>query len=219
MTHTLRPRHAALALASALLLSACAPLVVGTAVVGGALMVTDRRTSGAQLEDQSIELKAAARIRTAVNERGHINVTSYNRTVLISGEAATEADRATIEQTVRAVENVRSVVNETAVMGSSSMTSRSNDALISTRVKAAFVDAKDVQANAFKVVAERGTVFLMGRVTEREAARATEVARGIPGVLKVVRVFEMLTEAELAALSPGRPAAPANGSPAPTAPK
>jgi osmotically-inducible protein OsmY len=199
--------------------TACAPLLVGGAMVGGALMVSDRRTAGTQVEDQSIELKAAARIRQAVGDRGHINVTSYNRSVLITGEAATEADKAAIEQGVRAVENVRSVLNELAVMGASSMTSRSNDTLVSTRVKAAFVDAKDVQANAVKVVAERGVVYLMGRVTEREAARAAEVARAVNGVLKVVRVFDLITEAELAAMTnSGLPPA-GNTQSAPAAPR
>lgn len=193
-------RMALAALAATTLLGACAPLVVGGAMVGGALMVTDRRTSGAQVEDQAIELKAANRVREAVGDRGHINVTSYNRAVLITGEVATEADRTAIEQAVGKVENLRSVLNETAVMGSSSLTSRSSDTFISGRVKAAFVDAKDMHANAFKVVTERGVVYLMGRVTEREAARASDIARGIPGVLKVVRVFEILTEAELADL-------------------
>ena len=193
-------RWALVALAAATLLGACAPLVVGGAMVGGALMVTDRRTSGAQVEDQAIELKAANRVREAVGDRGHFNITSYNRAVLITGEAATEADRTAVEQAVGKVENLRSVLNETAVMGSSSLTSRSSDTFISGRVKAAFVDAKDMHANAFKVVTERGVVYLMGRVTEREATRATDIARGIPGVLKVVRVFEILTEAELADL-------------------
>ncbi|MCE2656880.1 MAG: BON domain-containing protein [Rubrivivax sp.] len=196
--------------ASSVIGSACAPLVLGGAVVGGALMASDRRTAGTQVEDQSIELKASSRIRQAVGDRGHINVTSYNRMVLITGEAASDADKSAIEQAVRAVENVRSVVNELAVMGASSMTSRSNDTLVSTRIKAAYVDAKDVQANVIKVVTERGIVHLMGRVTEREAARATEVARAVNGVLKVVRVFDIISEAELAAMtSSGMPAAPA----------
>lgn len=193
----------ALALVAGLLAGGCAPLVMGGAVVGGALVAVDRRTSGTQIEDQAIELKAASRIRSTVAERGHVNVTSYNRAVLLTGEAASDADRAAIEQAVRGVENVRSVINELAVMGSSSMTSRSNDTLVTARVKAAFVEAKDLQAHVVKVVTERGTVYLMGRVTEREASRATDLARGVNGVLKVVRVFEILTEAELAALSPG----------------
>jgi osmotically-inducible protein OsmY len=183
-------------------LSACAPLIVGGAMVSGTLMYTDRRTSGAQVEDQSIELKAINRLTEALGDRAHINVTSYNRMLLMTGEALNEADKATAEQVVRRVENLRSVVNEVAVMGASSVTSRSNDTILSGKVKASFVDAKDLMANAFKVVTERGTVFLMGRVTEREAARATDVARSVSGVQRVVRVFELISEAELAELQP-----------------
>jgi osmotically-inducible protein OsmY len=190
------------AVAAATLLGACAPLVVGGAMVGGALMVTDRRSSGTQVDDETIELKAGNRIREAVGDRGHVNVTSYNRAVLLTGEAATDADRAAIEQAVSRVEGVRSVLNEIAVMGNSSLTSRSSDSIISGRVKAAFIDAKDLHANVVKVVTERGVVFLMGRVTEREATRAADVTRGVAGVLKVVRVFEILTEAELADMAP-----------------
>jgi osmotically-inducible protein OsmY len=183
-------------------LSACAPLILGGAMVSGTLMYTDRRTSGAQVEDQSIELKAINRLNEALGDRAHINVTSYNRMVLLSGEALTEADKATAEQVVRRVENLRSVVNEIAVMGQTSVTSRSNDTILSGKVKASLVDAKDLMANAFKVVTERGTVFLMGRVTEREATRATEVARSVGGVQRVVRVFELISEAELAEMQP-----------------
>ena len=180
-------------------LSGCAALIIGGAV-GTALMVSDRRTSGVQIEDQAIELKALTRIRETVGDRGHISATSYNRTLLLTGEVASEADRTALEQSLSRIENLRSTVNELAVMGSSSMASRSSDTVITSRVKASFLDAKDLQANAIKVVTERGTVYLMGRVTEREATRATELARGISGVQKVVRVFEILTEAELAEL-------------------
>ena len=193
-------RNAALVALAAVTLSGCAALLVGGAAVGTALMVTDRRTAGVQIEDQSIELKAATRVRDAVGERGHISVVSYNRMVLLTGEVASEADRAAIEQTIVRIENVRSTVNELAVMGSSSMTARSNDTILTSKVKASFLDAKDLQANTIKVVTERGTVFLMGRVTEREAVRAAELARGVSGVQKVVRVFDILTDAELAAL-------------------
>jgi osmotically-inducible protein OsmY len=180
-------------------LSGCAALVVGGAM-GTALMVTDRRTAGTQLEDQSIELKSNTRIREAVGERGHINVTSYNRMVLLTGEVQSDADRTAVEQAVGRIEGVRSTVNELAVMGASSLTSRSNDAILTSKIKASYIDAKDVQAAAFKVVTERGVVYLMGRVTEREANRATDLARGVSGVQKVVKVFEILTEAELATL-------------------
>ncbi len=192
----------ALALAAALLSTGCAPLLLGGAVVGGTLIATDRRTSGAQIEDQAIELKAANRVREAVGDRGRVSVTSYNRLVLISGEVQSDADKAAVEQAVLRVENVRSVVNELAVLGASSLTSRSNDLLLAGKVKASFVDAKDLLANAFKVVADRGTIYLMGRVTEREATRATDIARSVPGVQKVVRVLEILTEEELAELQP-----------------
>ena len=192
-------RRVTLVTLAAVSLGGCALLVVGGAV-GTAFVVSDRRTSGVLLDDQAIELKAANRIREAVGERGHVNVTSYNRTVLLTGEAASEADRNAIEQTVSRIENLRSTLNELAVMGSSSVTARSNDAILTSKVKASYLDAKDVQANAIKVVTERGSVFLMGRLTEREATRAAELARGVSGVQKVVRVFEILTEAELAGL-------------------
>lgn len=193
-------RAALLALASSapLLLSACAPLLVGGAVVGTTMLVTDRRTSGTQVEDQGIELKAMTRVREAVGERGHVNATSYNRLVLLTGEVASEADKAAVEQNVARIENVRSIVNELGVMGAASMTSRSNDLILSGKVKASFIDAKDLQAHAVKVVTERGVVYLLGMVTEREAARAAEIARGVGGVQKVVRVFEVVSEAELA---------------------
>jgi len=201
---TLRSGVLIAALLGSLALSGCAPLLVGGAV-GGALMASDRRTSGTQVEDQAIELKASNRVRDLLGERGHVNVTSYNRTVLITGEVPSDADRGAVEQAISRVENVRSTVNELAVAGNSSLTARSSDAIITGKVKATLVDAKDVQANAFKVVTERGVVYLMGRVTEREAKRAAELASGVGGVQKVVRVFEILTEQELADLTPKAP--------------
>ena len=190
----------AAALATTTLLGACAPLLLGGALVGTALSVSDRRTSGAQLEDEAIELKSIGRLRDALGGRGHINVTSFNRTVLITGEVPAQADRDAAEQTIARIENVRATVNELAVMGTSSLTARSSDTIITSKVKASYIDAKDLQANAVKVVAERGTVYLMGRVSEREANRAAELARGVGGVGKVVKVFEILSEAELAEL-------------------
>ena len=200
---TSRPLAAlAAALAASTLLGACAPLIVGGAMVGTTLMVSDRRTSGTQVEDQTIELKALTRVREVVGDRGHVNTTSYNRLVLLTGEVQTDADKAAVEQAVARIENVRSIVNELAVMGASSLTSRSSDTILTSKVKASFVDAKDIFATAFKVVTERGTVYLMGRVTEREATRASDIARGVSGVQKVVRVLEVITEAELAEVQP-----------------
>jgi len=198
----LRLAAATLAAAAALTtLPGCAPLLIGGAMVGGTMVVLDRRTSGAQVDDQAIELKAAARIRELALP-AHINVTSYNRVVLITGEVTREADKASVEQVVSRVDAVRSVVNELAVMDPSSLGSRANDGVLSGKVKASFVDAKDLQAQAAKVVTERGIVYLMGRVTEREANRFAEVARSVDGVQKVVRVFEVISEAELANLQP-----------------
>lgn len=187
-------------------LSACVPIIMGGAVVGTALVATDRRTSGAQLEDEGIELRASSRLREALGDRAHVNVTSFNRRVLISGEVPTDADKLLVEQTVSRVENVRTVVNELAVLGNSSLGQRSNDALITGKIKAGLVDSKDLFANAFKVTTERGTAYLMGRVTQREADRATEVARTTSGVQKVVKVFEVISEDELRQLQP-QPAA------------
>ena len=183
-------------------LTACLPLVIGGAVGGGALVATDRRTSGTQLEDEGIELRALSRLRGEVGERSHVNLTSYSRQVLLTGEAATAQDKQLIEQIVSRVENVRSIVNEIAVMGNSTLTQRSSDVLVTGRVKAMLIDAKDLQANAFKVVTERGTTYLMGRVTQRESDRVTEVARGTPGVQKVVRILEIITPEELVRIQP-----------------
>ncbi len=186
-------------------LSGCAPIVMGGAVMSS-LVATDRRTSGAQLEDEGIELRSASRIRDNLGERGHINVNSYNRRVLLSGEVPNAQDKQLVEQIVTRVDNVQLVVNELAVLGNASLTQRSSDTLITGRIKAALVDAKDLFANAYKVVTERGTTYLMGRVTQREADRATEIARSTSGVQKVVRVFEIISEDELRNLLP-QPAA------------
>jgi osmotically-inducible protein OsmY len=199
---------AAVALTTALLaggVAGCAPLLFGGAVVGSGLVVSDRRTAGTQLEDEAIEIKAASRARELAT-LGHINAISYNRTLLLVGEVPTDADKAAVGQAVSRIENVRSVVNELAAMPNSSVGNRSNDAILSGKVKATFVDAKDLQSNAFKVVTDRGIVYLMGRVTEREATRGADLSRAIPGVQKVVRVFEILSEDELAALSRQGPA-------------
>jgi len=192
-------RLALLPALAAATLGGCAAVVVGGAAVT-AMVATDRRTTGTQLEDQTIESKVATRTREIVGDRGHVNSVSYSRTVLLTGEVPGEADRSAIEQAVARIENVRSTVNELAVMAPTSMSSRSSDSVLTSKVKASYVDAKDLQVNSIKVVTERAVVYLMGRVTEREATRAADLARGVSGVQKVVRVFEILTEAELAAL-------------------
>ncbi len=187
-------------------LTACFPLVVG-GVAGGVLVAMDRRTSGAQLEDEGIELRAASRLRDNIGSRARVAATSYNRQVLLTGEVLNENDKKLVEQVVSRVENVSSVINELAIINSPTLVQRSSDVLITGQVKALLVDAKDLYASAFKVVTERGTVYLMGRVTQREADRATEIARGARGVQKVVRILEIISEEELQRLLP--PKAPA----------
>ena len=181
-------------------LSGCAPLIVGGAVATG-IMVTDRRTLGAQVEDQAIEIKIASAVRQELGDRVHLNVTSFNRKVLLTGEVTTAAEKERIEKIAQSQENVQSVVNDLAMMPASTLTQRSKDTVLTSRVKAAFIDAKDLQANAVKVVTERGIVYLMGRVTSREAKRATDIVRGMSGVAKVVRVFDEISEEELKRLS------------------
>ena len=188
----------AIALAASLLatLSACVPLVVGGAAMS-AMVATDRRTSGAQLEDEGIELRGASRLRDTFGDRAHINITSYNRQVLLTGEVPTDAARQQAEQLISRVENVRTIVNELVVSGNTTLVQRSSDVLVTGKVKASLVDAKDLYAGAFKVVTERGTVFLMGRVTQREADRATAITRQIDGVQRVVRIFEVIGDDEM----------------------
>lgn len=186
--------------AAATSLSGCAPLIVGGAVMTG-IVATDRRTTGAQVEDEGIELKVASAVRQELGDRVHLNVTSFNRKVLLSGEARTTADKERAEKLAQSQENVQSVVNDLAVQAPSSLTQRSKDTVTTSRVKAAFIDAKDLQVNSIKVVTERGIVYLMGRVTAREATRATDIVRKIGGVSKVIRVFEEISEEELKRLS------------------
>ena len=190
-------------------LSACAPLMVAGAATG-ALVVIDRRTSGAQLDDQSSELRAGNRVTEQIGEgRARVVVNSYNRRVLLTGEASSDAIKTQVGQIVSQVENVREVINELGVTSSPSLKERATDTLITGRLKASLVDAKDISASAFKVTTERGTVYLMGRVTQREADRATDIARNISGVGRVIRAFEIVSEAELAGMQTQPQAAPA----------
>jgi osmotically-inducible protein OsmY len=183
-------------------LSACAPLMVGGAVMGS-LVAIDRRTTGIQIEDEGIELRTAQGLRQNLSAGAHVNVTSYNRMVLLTGEVGSAAEKERAERLAKSQENVNSVVNDLAIEPASSLTQRSKDIVITGQVKALLIDAKDLQSNAFKIVVERGVVYLMGRVTNREAQRASEIARStsIGGVVKVVRVLDIITEEELKRIS------------------
>ena len=184
-------------LVSSVLTACVGPLLVGGAMVGGSLVAVDRRTSGAQLDDEGIELRAASQIRANFGTRVRVSVTSYNRQVLLTGEVPNLQDQKAVEQVVKQVDSVASVVNELAVIDTPSLMDRSADTLLTGRIKAMLLNTGDLQSNAFKVVTERGTTYLMGRVTQREADRATEVVRATPGVQKVVRIFELISEQEL----------------------
>jgi osmotically-inducible protein OsmY len=185
-------------------LTACAPLLIGGAA-GTALVATDRRSTGIQLEDEAIELRAKSAIREQIGTRVRADVTSYNRQVLLTGEVGNAQDKQAVERLVARVDNVRAVVNELAVQSTPSLWDRSTDAVITGRIKASFIDAR-VQVNAVKVTTERAVVYLMGRVTQAEADRATEAARSIPGVQRVVRIFEVISEEDLRRLqaTPGK---------------
>lgn len=192
-----RPLLAATLLAAALGagLQGCVP-VVATGVAVGTLATLDRRSYGTQLEDQEIMIRAQRRIGDKLGEKAYVYVTSYNRIVLLTGDAADERIKADAEQIARGVRNVREVVNELKIGPITSGAVHANDTFITTKVKARFVEAKKFSPNLVKVVTEAGVVYLMGMVTSAEADAATDVARRTDGVQKVVRVFELLSDDE-----------------------
>jgi osmotically-inducible protein OsmY len=177
------------ALSAGLLLQGCAPVA---AVVGGATVgsVNDRRTAGTQIDDEGIELRASNRISERFGTQAHVNVTAFNRSVLLTGEVPNEATKAEVEKLVKGVTNVRGVTNDLQVAGSSALTARANDTFLTSKVKARFVDVNHFNPFHVKVVTENSTVYLLGIVTEAEAKSATDIARTTGGVRKVVRVFE-----------------------------
>jgi len=195
-----------LALCVTLSLSACAPVIIGGAMGGGVLVATDRRTPGTQLEDETIELKGNARMRDEFGDRARVVVNSFNRQVLLTGQVKNEQDRAHAEHVAARMENVKSVLNELEIGLPASLATRSRDTLVTTKVRATLVDSRDLFANAFSITTENGVVFLMGRVTSREAQSATDLIRTISGVRKVVRAFEIITEEELRRVMPPQPA-------------
>jgi osmotically-inducible protein OsmY len=198
----MRPLAKALLCAALLTsLSGCVGMVVGGTVMG-AVASADRRTFGAQTEDKAITVKAEVRVPKVAGEFGHVNIASFNRKVLLTGEVKDEATKAAVEREVRAIEGVEGITNELEIAGPSSYTARSSDALVTAKVKASLVDMKTISAVSFKVVTERGTVYLMGRVTPREGQLGADVARGVSGVQKVVKIFDYITEEELKAMSP-----------------
>lgn len=192
-------RGAALALsaaAAALALSACVPVaLVGGAVGAGTLLATaDRRSSDTAEADRRIDASASERVVQAMNGRGHVNLASYYRKVLITGEVPTAQDKQLVEAQVRAVPGVQGVYNELAVMPNSGPVDRSNDAFITSKVRSRLVGSNGVPAGSIRVVTERGTTYLMGHLTAHEAALATDVAAGTDGVQRVVRIIEVIAD-------------------------
>jgi osmotically-inducible protein OsmY len=180
-------------------LALCAPILAGcfgAAAVGvgaGALMLTDRRNSETYVSDEGMEIRASNRITEKYGDKLHVNVISFNRMVLLTGEVPNEAAKADVEKIASSVPNVRSISNELAIAGPSSFGGRSNDSYITSKVKARFVDANKFSPNHVKVITEAGVVFLLGLVTQAEANAAVEITRTTGGVQKVVRVFEIIS--------------------------
>ncbi len=199
----------------------CIPLLggcVGAAVVGagaGALMIADRRTSEVYIADQGLELRANSRISEKYGDKVHVNATSYNRMMLLTGEVPTAEIKADVEKIAAGVTDVKSVANELAIAAPSSFGTRSNDSYITSKVKARFIDTGKFSANVVKVVTEAGVVFLLGIVTQAEADAAVEVARTTGGVLKVVRVFEIVSPENAAAMNKAVAPATQQSRPAP----
>ena len=174
------------------LVQGCAPLIIGGAAATTVVVATDRRTVGTMTEDENIEIRVAGRIRDRYGNDLNISPTSFNRSVLLTGQAPNDKVRAEAETITRGVQNVRNVYNEVVVASASSVNSRSNDAVITSKVKARLVDSGKVNAIHVKVVTDNGAVYLMGLVNKAEADAATQVARTTAGVQKVVRVFEYI---------------------------
>ena len=173
------------------LLGGCAAVAVGGAAATGVMVAEDRRTVGAMTEDEGIENKATSRISSKFSD-AHVNVTSFNRILLLTGEINSAAAKEDAGRIAQAVENVRTVYNELQVAGNSSMSARANDSYLTSKVKTRFVDGQKFNPLHVKVVTENGITYLMGLVKRREADAATEIARTTGGVQKVVRVFEYL---------------------------
>jgi osmotically-inducible protein OsmY len=200
----------------ALTLQGCALAVVGAAA-GGTLIATDRRTLGAQTEDREIQVKASSRISENLPDTAHVNVTVFNRRVLLTGEVPDDASKQKAEAVVRDINNVGSIVNELSVQGASSISSRANDSYLEGRVKTAMVGEADLRANYYKVVCERDVIYLMGLVTPDEGAHGADVAARVPGVEQVVKVYQYIKPEEAQALEAAA-ASGASGAAAASAP-
>lgn len=182
-------------------------MLIGSAAVASKVAI-DRRTAGIQLEDEGIELRTASGLRAQLPRNTNVRISSYNRLVLITGEVNNESERLQVERFVKSQDNVKSVVNDLIISPESSLTQRAQDTLITTKIRALLIQAKDIHSSAVNIVTERGVVYLMGRLTPREANRVAELIRtsNIAGLQKVVKVFETISEEDLSRLvAPSRP--------------
>ena len=179
-------------------LQACAPLLIGGAALAGKVAI-DRRTAGIQIEDEAIQLRTESGLRAQLPHNAHVRVSSYNRMVLLTGEVSSENDRVLAEQFVKSQDNVKTVVNDLAIAPESSLTQRAQDTLMTGQVRALLIQAKDIHSSAIHIVTERGIVYLMGRVTNAESVRVTELigSGNVSGIQKIVKVFETITEEDL----------------------
>jgi len=178
-------------------LQGCLPLVVGVTAVGS-MAAVDRRSLGMQTDDKTIELKGEGRASKITGDKGRVAVTSYNRMVVLSGEVADEKMKAEVQAQIATLGDLKKIENDLEVAPVSTVSARSSDLLITSKVKAAIIDTKDLYISAFKIHTDRGVVYLMGRVTQREAKLAAEVARNAASdIRKVVKLFEYITEDEL----------------------
>lgn len=183
-------------------LSACAPMVLGGVALAGKAVI-DRRTAGIQIEDEAIELRSASGLRNILSKNTNVRVHSYNRMVLLTGEVGNESEKALVERFVKSQDNVKSVINDLSIGPVSSLTQRAKDSVINGQIRSLLIQAKDVHSSAVYIVVERGIVYLMGRLTEQEAKRVTDLVSTsqVSGLEKVVRVFELLSEEDLRRLS------------------
>lgn len=177
-------------------LQACVPAVIATGAAVGVMSAHDRRSTGTQTDDETTEWKVGTKIPDQYKNFSHVNATSYNRRVLLTGEVPSAEAKAAIEAEVRKLEGVREVYNELGIGPVTPLASRSNDSFIDSKVKARLVDSNQLSANHIKVVTERGITHLMGVVNEREAKVAIAVARTTAGVRKVVNILEVVSEDE-----------------------
>lgn len=207
---------AALTASCAVTLQGCALAVVGAAASGGALIASDRRTLGAQTEDREIQVKALAQMHDALPDGAHVNVTVYNRRALLTGEVPNDAAKQRAEDIVRNINNVNSIVNELAVAPAASLSTRANDSYLEGRVKSELIATNGISANYFKVVGERGNIYLMGLVTREEGDMGANAAASVPGVVQVVKLFQYIQPGSTGDAGTAAAAAPA-AAPAPAA--